>query len=91
MNATAPIRTPRVYEKTGSLLVGTGLSGTASVAPSTVMGVAVLSSVSQLQPEPGYHLPAKHDDPFAFGLEWAVAVTAAALFVGAKAPCNFRL
>lgn len=86
MSATAPIRVPRVYEKTGSLLVGTGLSGTASVVLSAVIGVAVLSFVSQIQSEPGYHLRAKHDDLPAFGLE--CAVIAAALFVTAK---TFRL
>lgn len=86
MSATAPIRVPRVYEKTGSLLVGAGLSGTASVVPSAVMGAVVLTYIVQIQPEPGYHPPAKPGDLAAFGLE--CAVLAAALFVTAK---TFRL
>jgi hypothetical protein len=84
MSATAPIRAPRVYEQTGSLLTGPTLSGT--VAPSAVMGVAVLTYISQIQPEPGHHPPAKPGDLPVFGLE--CAVIAAALFLTAK---TFRL
>lgn len=89
MSATAPIRVPRVYEKTGSLLVGTGLSGTASVVPSAVMEVAVLTYVSEIHMEPPYHLPVKPGDLPAVGLEWAVAaLLVAAAFTRGK---TFRL
>lgn len=79
------MRVPRVYEKTGSLLMGTTLSGT--VAPSAIMGGVVLTYIVQLRPEPGYHPPAEVGDfGSPFGLE--CAALAAAFFVVAK---TFRL
>lgn len=82
-------RTGRVFEKEGTLTVGTVLSGAYSVAALFIGVSAVLAFV--VQTEPGYHLPADHHDPIAIGVD--IGLTAALLFVGGKlvAQRTFRL
>jgi hypothetical protein len=77
--ASAPVATAAI-----SLPVSAAQATATAQASSVIVGSAILAYI--VQTEPGYHLPAKHDDPVAFGLE--CTVIAAALFVTAK---TFRL
>jgi D-alanyl-D-alanine carboxypeptidase len=68
----------RVFEKTGTLMAGTSLSG---VTTTVMLGpLAVLAYITIPAPHP--HLPADHHNLFAYGVE--LGLTVAFLFVGGK-------
>lgn len=64
----------RIFEKTGTLMPGTSLSGVAAIVPSAVMGYLAGQIVAYpVVPEPGHHILLEHD-PVVGGLEGAVAL-----------------
>lgn len=77
----AEARKPRVFEKTGTIAAGAGISGEAAVV---VLGPIIVgpSTVAYVLVEQPYHLPAKHDDPVMLGSEVVLAV--ALVFLGCK-------
>jgi hypothetical protein len=68
----------RVFEKTGTLMPGTSLSG---VATTVVLGPSALLVYITI-PAPHPHLPVDHHDPVAYGIE--IGLTVAVIFVGGK-------
>jgi hypothetical protein len=80
MNAGTASGTPegRVFEKTGTLMPGTSLSG---VATTVVLGPSALLVYITI-PAAHPHLSADHHDPVAYGIE--IGLTVAVLFVGGK-------
>jgi hypothetical protein len=80
MSAGTASGTPegRVFEKTGTLMAGTSVSG---VATTVVLGPSALLAYITI-PAPRPHLPADHHDLVAYGIE--LGLTVAVLFVGGK-------
>lgn len=64
-----------------SVPVPAAVATAGGMAPTVVIGPAALLAYI-VQTEDGYHLPADHHDPIAFGIE--VGLVLALLFVGGK-------